>query len=238
MIPLLADAIDAHGGLNRWNALRNLTATIVSGGELWALKGVRQDQDPRTIRIDLHRQWASVEPYGKAGQRTDYTPQRIAIETEDRAVAERQIPRASFARHDMRTSWDPLHRAYFGGYALWTYLTTPFLLALDGVEMSEIEPWREGAEVWRGLRATFPATIATHSTEQEFYFGPDMLIRRHDYRVEIAGNFPAAQYISDPVSVDGLKIPTKRRAYLRDDGTTPLFDTPMVTIDLSDLRFS
>ena len=47
MIQLLADAIDAHGGLTRWNAHRNLTATIVTGGELWALKGVSQDQSPR-----------------------------------------------------------------------------------------------------------------------------------------------------------------------------------------------
>jgi hypothetical protein len=53
----------------------------------------------------------------------------------------------------MRTSWDPLHRAYFNGYALWTYLTTPFLLAMGGFTLREIEPWREGAETWRGLRA-------------------------------------------------------------------------------------
>lgn len=137
----------------------------------------------------------------------------------------------------MRTSWDPLHRAYFNGYALWTYLTTPFLLAMDGFEASEIEPWREGTEVWRGLRATFPASIASHSAEQDFYFGPDMLIRRHDYRVEIAGNFPAAQYISDPISVEGIRIPTRRRAYLRGDDLKPILDAPMVTIDLSDFRF-
>jgi hypothetical protein len=138
----------------------------------------------------------------------------------------------------MRTSWDPLHRAYFGGYALWTYLNTPFLLALDGFALREIEPWREGAEIWRGLRATFPATIASHSTEQDFYFGPDMLLRRHDYAVDIAGSFAAAQYISDPLEVDGIRIPTKRRAYLRDDDLSPLHDALMVTIDLSDFRFS
>ncbi|XSC43415.1 hypothetical protein ACF1BQ_036415 [Bradyrhizobium sp. RDT10] len=138
----------------------------------------------------------------------------------------------------MRTSWDPLQRAYFNGYALWTYLTTPFLLTMDGFKVREIEPWREGAETWRGLRATFPPEIASHSTEQDFYFGPDMLIRRHDYRVEIAGSFPAAQYISDPASVEGIKIPTKRRAYLRDDNLMPVLDAPLVTIDLSDFRFT
>ena len=35
----------------------------------------------------------------------------------------------------MNTPWDPLHRAYFNGEALWTYLTTPFLLAMDGVRV-------------------------------------------------------------------------------------------------------
>ena len=52
-----------------------------------------------------------------------------------------------------------------------------------------------------------PCGIASHSTEQDFYFGEDMLIRRHDYSVDIAGNFPAAQYVSDPVNVDGIRIP-------------------------------
>jgi hypothetical protein len=238
MIPLLADAIEAHGGLCRWNAHKNLAATIVCGGDLWALKEIEQDQTPRVIRIDLHRERASMAPFGKPGQRTDFSPERIAIVAEDgRVVSERTSPRASFARHDMRTHWDLLHRAYFNGYALWTCLTTPFLLAMEGFQLREIEPWREGAEVWRGLRATFPAAIASHGTEQDFYFGPDMLIRRHDYRVEIAGDFPAAQYISEMVSIDGINIPTKRRVYLREANLMPMLDTLMVSIDLSGFRF-
>jgi hypothetical protein len=64
-----------------------------------------------------------------------------------------------------------------------------------------------------------------------------MLIRRHDYSVEIAGNFAAAQYISDPVSIDGIKIPTRRRVYLRDENFMPMLDTLMVSIDLSGFRF-
>lgn len=73
MIPLLAEIIEAHGGLPRWKAYQSLTATIVSGGELWELKGIKQDQNPRTMRVDLHREWASVKPYGKADQYTDFS---------------------------------------------------------------------------------------------------------------------------------------------------------------------
>jgi hypothetical protein len=78
---------------------------------------------------------------------TMFTPERIAIEKLDGTpVAERYVPRDSFAGHQMSTPWDALHRAYFNGEALWTYLTTPFLLAIDGVRVEGIEEWREGAE--------------------------------------------------------------------------------------------
>lgn len=53
-----------------------------------------------------------------------------------------------------------------GGTERWNqseYLTTPFLLAMDGVEVEETEPWREGSETWRVLRAYFPGSIETHS---------------------------------------------------------------------------
>ena len=239
MIPLLANAIEAHGGLNRWNARKRLAVTVVTGGDFWALKGIDQDHMPRTLRIALHHEQASIEPFGKSGQHSEFGPQRVAIVAADeRIVAERKNPRASFARHDMRTHWDPLHRAYFSSYALWNGLTTPFLLSMDAVQVHEIDPWCEEAEVWRGLRATFPPAIASHSIEQDFYFGPDMLIRRHDYRIEIAGNFPVAEYVSDPASIDGVAIPMRRRAYLRDERSrTPMFDTLMVSVDLSDVRF-
>jgi hypothetical protein len=59
----------------------------------------------------------------------------------------------------MRTPWDALHRAYFNGEAVWAYLTTPFLLAMDGVRVEETEAWREGAETWRVLRAYFPGSM-------------------------------------------------------------------------------
>jgi hypothetical protein len=61
------------------------------------------------------------------------TSDRIAIERLDGTlVAERHAPRDSFAGHQMSTPWDALHLAYFNSEALWTYFTTPFLLAMDG----------------------------------------------------------------------------------------------------------
>jgi hypothetical protein len=189
-----------------------------------------------TVAVD--REWSSVQPFGSPDQKTDFTPGRIAVETLDgRVVAERTNPRASFDGHELSTPWDPLHQAYFNGYALWTYINTPFLLALPGVSVADVEPVVEHGEKWRGLQARFPANIATHSTVQEFYFGDDQLLRRHDYRVDVAGGFPAVHYVEDIVEADGIRLPSKRRAYRATAAGQPIREQLMVSIDLSEIHF-
>jgi hypothetical protein len=239
MTELLAKVIEAHGGLERWNGFSKVEATIVTDGALWGMKNLTQDQDPRRMTVWLHEERSSVAPFGDPDWHTDFTPGRIAILKSDNAVvAERNNPRASFAGHGLQTPWDPLHRAYFNGSALWTYLTTPFLLTIEGVQVDEIEAWTEADESWRVLRAHFPDTIATHNTVQDFFFGEDLLLRRHDYNVDVAGGFGAAQLVSDYIEVDGLRLPSKRRAYRRGPDRSPHFDPLMVSIDISDVRFS
>src|SRR5580700_10098164 len=238
MNELLSRVIDAHGGMDRWNGYHKVESTIVSGGGFFPLKALLQDSNPRRMTVWLHEERSSVSPYGAPDQCTMFTPDRIAIERLDGTlVAERRAPRDSFAGHQMSTPWDPLHRAYFNGEALWTYLTTPFLLAMDGVRVEEIDPWREGAERWRVLRAHFSGSIETHSQIQDFFFGKDLLLRRHDYSVNIAGGFAAAQLTSDYVTVQGISLPTRRRAYTRGPDRRPILEMLMVSIDISEIRF-
>src|ERR1044071_4195186 len=119
---LLRHAINAHGGLDRWLKFKSLTATLVTGGGLWAMKGLVQDPNPREMTVALHSENASVAPFGQPDWRTAFKPERVAIETSNgTTVRERDDPRAAFAGHAMNTPWDPLHRAYFNGYAMWTY---------------------------------------------------------------------------------------------------------------------
>jgi hypothetical protein len=236
---LLHAVLAAHGGLDRWRQFSAMDATIVSGGKLWEIKGQPQDPTPRRMSVALQREWASVQPFGAADQKSDFTPDRIAIEKFDgRVVAERVDPRESFAGHELTTPWDPLQRAYFNGYALWTYLTTPFLMTLPGFTVSEIDPVEENGERWFGLRAHFPDQFTSHSSVQEFYFGGDGLLRRHDYRVDVAGGFAAIQYVYDVVEAEGIKLPSKRRAYRCDDSGQIIPDELMVSIDVSDIRLS
>ena len=51
MNTLLANVIDAHGGLTRWKRHDALSATVVTGGGFWGLKGLLQDPTPRSVRI-------------------------------------------------------------------------------------------------------------------------------------------------------------------------------------------
>lgn len=236
---LLGAVIEAHGGLDRWRGYQSVEATLVSGGGFFPLKGVIQDANPRRITATLHQQRVSAAPYGAPDQRSVFTPEQVSIEKSDgTVVARRPAPRDSFAGHQMSTPWDALHRAYFNGEALWTYLTTPFVLAMDGVAVEEIEPWQEGEESWRGLRAFFPGTIETHSLVQEFFFGPDLLLRRHDYRVNIAGGFAAAQLTDHYAESGGLRFPTRRRAFVRGPDRRLVQDLLMVHIALTDVHYT
>jgi hypothetical protein len=184
MSDLLVEVIDAHGGMARWGAYQQVEASIVSGGGFFALMGFIQDRDPRQMTVRLHEQQASVWPYGAPDQRTIFTPDRTAIENvHGTVVAERLAPTDSFAGHQMHTPWDDLHRANFNGEALWTYLTTPFLLAGHGVHVEEAKPSQRDRETWRVLRARFPGSIKTHSRVQDFCFDNSRMLRRHDYRV-------------------------------------------------------
>lgn len=236
---LLQDVLEAHGGLTRWRRFDTAQAQIVTGGGLWALKGLKHDAAPRQMTVSLKEQFASVAPFGQLGWRSSFRPDRIAIETTDgQVVSERADPRRSFDGHQMNTPWDPLHRAYFNGYAMWTYLATPFFMAMPGFEVSEIETLEVDGARWRGLRARFPRTVASHCDEQDFWFGEDGLLRRHDYQVDVAGAFPAAQLVDGMVEVQGIKTPTRRRAYVRGPDGAPARDLLMVAIDLSGHAFS
>jgi hypothetical protein len=64
------------------------------------------------------------------------------------------------------------------------------------------------------------------------------LLRRHDYRVDIAGSFGVSQYLHFYTDVEGLRWPTARRAYLRTDDGIIHRDRLLVSLDFSEFRLS
>lgn len=157
MTPLLKEVLDAHGGLTQWKRFTKISATIRSGGDLWEMKGVPQDPSPRQMSASLDKEWSSVFPYGAPDNLTDFTANRVAIVTVDgRLVAERFNPAEHAEGKDTNAPWDALDRAYFNGYALWTYLNAPFLLSWPGFDVVEIPSWQEDDRNGEACARRFP----------------------------------------------------------------------------------
>jgi hypothetical protein len=236
---LLTTVLDAHGGAERWRRFDRVTARVVSGGFLWAMKGIELDRAPRRMTSDFKRQWTRTEPFGDPDWHMTYQPERVVIRTAaGDTIAEQLAPRETFDGHAWETAWTPLQLAYFNGYAMWTYYNLPFLLGEPGVETSEISSVALDGRTLRGLRADFSASIHTHSPTQQFYFDADGLLRRHDYAVDVAGGTLAAHFVSDYVEVQGLQLPTRRRVYMRNEDGTLATDRVLVSADLSDFELT
>ena len=222
MTDLLETAIEANGGLDRWNQLERVSARLAQGGALWGLKGQAGVLDDVVVTASLHEERVSHRPFGAPDRQSAFTPGRVAIESADGAVLEAlDQPRASFAGHTAVTPWSALQLAYFVGCAMWTYLTQPFTFALPGFETRELEPWQEGGSQWRRLQVAWPSYLATHSDEQTLYFDDDGLLARHDYD-----------------EVDGIKLPTKHRIFPRTPDGRSLAEPLIVSIDLSEIAFT
>jgi hypothetical protein len=230
-------AIEAHGGWDRWEQVSELRAHVNVGGGMWAVKGWPGAYADVHATVSTRRPHTDYTPFLQAGQHGVWEPERTAIVTDKgEIVEERRSPRSFFEGHTIQTPWDQQNLIYFAGYAMWTYLATPFLFRLPGFQAEEVEPWDDNGETWRRLKVTFPATLPSHSTEQTFYFDDTGLLRRHDYSVDIVGGTASANYASDHRNFSGLVIPTKRRVYSTRPDNTPLLDRVAVSIDILDVK--
>jgi hypothetical protein len=192
--------------------------------------------DDVVVTVNLHEERASHRPFGAPDRHSSFTPERVAIETDDGNVVEAlDQPRDSFV--DPEAPWTTLQLAYFAGYAMWTYLTQPFTFTLPGFETSELDPWEESNERWRRLRVIWPDNLASHSKEQTLYFNDNGNVVRHDYDVEISGGTNAAHYPSAYTEVSGIRLPTKHRIFPRTPDGQSLDEPLIVSIDLSRIAF-
>ncbi len=235
---LLETALAAHGGLDRWRQFDTVELDVSIGGALWDLKGQTGLFADTRFRADTRRQSATLDLSGDPARRLRFAPDQVSLEQVGDAAKElRANPRDAFRGHQTETPWDVLHAGYFTAYALWTYATQPFVYAGENFRTEELDPWVENGETWRRLKVTFPDEVATHTREQITYFGPDGLMRRHDYAVDILGGATAAQYIDDYRDIQGLMTPHRRRVYPLGADNRALPEPLLVSIDVRRARF-
>jgi hypothetical protein len=235
---LLDLAVAGHGGHGRWHSHRIVSAELSVGGLLLDLKGQTGLFAVAIYEADIQEQRATLGRFGAPDRHVRFTPDRLVLETDAGEVIEvRDNPREAFAGHTNETPWDRLHAAHFHGYAVWTYLTQPFLYTYPGFAVDEIEPWEEDGEIWRRLKVTFPDNIASHTREQVSYFGSDGLLRRHDYAVDVLGGAKGAHYIGDYRDHDGILMPHRRRVYPLDADNRKIPAPVLIAIDIVRLGF-
>jgi hypothetical protein len=179
-----------------------------------------------------------LAPYPKPGQRGVFDRGAVRIETDDgEVVSERNKPRDVIRSFRRNFWWDDLDLLYFAGYALWNYMSAPFMLARPGFEIEERDPWEEDGERWRRLHVVFPDDIPTHSREQDFYFDDNGLLRRLDYTAEVFGSWAkAAHYCWDHERFSGLMVPTRRKAVPRSRKGKPRMGISVVSLRFGEVE--
>jgi hypothetical protein len=234
---LLEFAVAAHGGIDRWNDFRRLTAEVSIGGEIWRLKRQPWFLDGVVSELHTHEERLTISRTARP-QSMSFKPGCVTVQHDDDGMVECCYnPQSAFLAHDDDAPWNAFHVAYFSSSALWTYLTSPFLYTYPGFVTDELDPWYENGEVWRRLKVTFPDYIVSHTREQVSYIGPDGLVRRHDCIIDLLGGARSANYAHDYRDFQGIKIPTVRQVFFQDKDGQRICDTVMEQIDIGNISF-
>ena len=214
---LLEHAIDAHGGMDRWRSAREVRVRLSSGGRLFDQRLPKWRHVSGEGRFLTDRPYVEFAGYGGPGRRAVFDDGAVRIEGPGgKVLGPREDGRAWFARFSRRLWWDQLEGLYFRGYAMWNYVTAPFMLAGNGFALREGTPLQQGDEVWRSLVATFPPDIPTHSRQQTFYFDERGWLRRLDYTAEVIYSWAtSANLCDDHKWLSGILVPTRRRVVPR-----------------------
>ena len=235
MNELLNLAVKAHGGLDRWNKVKAIKVAASITGGIWYVKGKPDFLKNVILTAETRKEHLIVDFPGQ-DKRGVFEPNRIVMEKVDGTVIEaRDNPIKSFEGQQRETPWDDVQVVYFVGEALWTYLNTPFLYTREGFVTEEIASLQVEGETWRRLKITFPDHVKSHTREQISCFGPDGLLRRHDYTVDILGGATGLNYASEYRNVDGIVVPTKRRVYAYEGNYQLVKEPLLVAIDMGEI---
>ncbi len=236
----LHEAIDAHGGMDYWNSLEALDVEISASGFLFTafMRTRRPVLRRRRMRAATREPRFSLFDFPKPGQTSELIGDdevRI-LDSEGKIVVRRKNPRAAFRGLRQRFTWDDLNFIYFAGYALWNYLTTPFLLARKGFVVEALEPLHGALAPLTRLQVTFPDDVPTHSRRQIFYFDDKRLLRRLDYTPEVVGRWAHSAHLCYEYRTFGrLKAPTRRQVLPLLFGHKPLPGPVLVALEVHNI---
>ena len=232
---LLDEAIEASGGLTRWNAFKRFTLQLSIDGELIS-------RAKRPVRFkDIVAEGCTRNPlvrligFAGPGERGVFRPDSVIMEDPDGNVLRTwHNPQPALQPHSRDALFDELCLVFLCGYSVWNHLTTPFILAHPGVKIEELPPWYEHGQPWRRLQAVFPPDTVTLSSERTFYFDAAGLLRRTDH--DLFG-IKVAHYSRAHQAFGGIVIPTLWRSVALEVDATVIAKPPLLDVEIFDAAF-
>jgi hypothetical protein len=189
-VGLLDECLSAYGGLDRWREAEAVELRVSARGLAFVLKGNGRPLTDTRARVRTTGQHAEFFDWPRPGE-------MAVLTSEESRIGDRRREQPRFGRR-----WDALDFLAFGGAAMWTYVSLPFVLA----------DW--GAEELSGRRLRFrvPEPVRSHCREQTIHLDEGGLIVRHDYTAEAFGPWARGAHRSSRFrTFDGLPVPTRRR---------------------------
>ncbi len=234
---LLAEAVNAHGGLARWSDLAVLRARASLGGTIWDMKIAPNLLTEVTVSLFPRHQLVEIAPFLEARAVARWTPGEVSIDSAGRQAADRcALPRSPVPDSDPDRRWDRTEVAEYLATGLWRLLTRPFWLAASGAEARAIDPSRDE---YRALRRFAVRDTARPGpppdTDDVYYLDEDGLIRRHDFEPARIALGRVAICSESYERVHGLMIATRHRAYLLDARARRLLRPVLAWVDLADV---
>lgn len=229
---LLNRLFATYGGLARWQQCQRIDCRISADGAAFLLKGQRGALIDKQASVFPHQRRVRFTPYGGTGLVGEWAGDRVSLLAASGEVLEtRDQARVWLTRNDRPFLWDRLDMLYFCGYALWNYLSFPFLLGLPEVAVAT-RPEADGTV----LDVGFPSSLPTHSMHQRFHLDADLQLRRHDYTADVIGPWAkAANFCLESTVVEGLRFHTRRRV-LPQMGPLVMPRPVLVLIEIDELQ--
>ena len=138
---LLEEAIAAHGGLERWREIDSIDISLRVGGIAMPTKGQPTITRNFSATADTHRPHVELHGIG---------------------TFDGHQPRPPGMARRMR--WNVADAVHFTGYALWGYLTAPFLFAEQDVRVTELPRRRLRVELPARSPPTAPFRLSTSAS--------------------------------------------------------------------------
>jgi hypothetical protein len=238
MTDLLEFAINAHGGMDRWNQLTSVEGQFRIGGAIWGFKGVPDVFGDIGVALDLHTERVTIDPVSGPDTHTVFADGRMELVSASGEVIQTvDDPKDAMARLAYDAPWTALDAAYFASEAWWTYLTAPFLFTHTGFRVEEVAPFTEDGIEYRTLKVGFPDDVDSHTAEQFFHFDDTGLLFRHTYTVDILDGATGANYPTNYQTIDGIAVPMVRRIYGYGEDLQKTPEPVLVAIDIDELHF-